>query len=242
MSLHPTTSEPDAAAAQRAAHAQYYLRVLHRLIDIGVTLAEQVEQQALPKTGAAVLGCDETGAALKPSPELTQAYERVTRSIRRSIMLARAIEAPAPVRDTGAQDQSRIRARKRIIRTVEDTIERVTEADSDDTRGDALRAEMFERLDRPDMDDDIDHRPLEEIIDEIRHDMGLTGSRDSHHWKRRTPADVALLYTRAAAPLSATQAVPVCERGDRAEWGWPSDGEAHGPGLRGNTPVTVRDG
>jgi hypothetical protein len=235
MSPHPTAPEPDPEAAQRAANAQYYLRVLHRLIDIGVTMVEQVAQQALPQNGAAVLGCNEIGDALAPAPDPTPAYDRVTRSIRRSIMLARAIQASAPAPAPSAVQQNRVRVRKRVIRAVEDSVER---SGRDSAQGDALRAEMFERLDSPDMDDDIDHRPLEAIIDEIRHDLGLTGPRGEHFWKRRTPADVAALSARAAAPLDARPAPTP----DRAGWAWHAGADADGPMAPDGTRVAVRDG
>jgi hypothetical protein len=242
MNEHPIAPDLEITAEQRAAFAQFYLRTLHTLIDIGVAQARDVQQGALPRTGAAVLGRDDMGAPLAAAPDPALQYERVSRSIRRSIMMARDIAEPVSARDAGAVGQSRARARKRIIRAVEDTIERVTGEDGGAERGESLRAEMFERLDSPEMDDDLDNRPIDEIIDEIRHDLGLTGLRDSHQWKRLTPADLAELSVRAAAPLGAARTAPARESGERAGWGRASAGGVEGAVSRGSPRIAVRDG
>jgi len=41
-------------------------------------------------------------------------------------------------------------------------------------------------------------RPAEEVIEEIRRDLGIAAAPGSRRWKRRTPADVARLCVRAA--------------------------------------------
>ncbi len=93
----------------------------------------------------------------------------------------------------------RTAARKRIIRDVEDTIQRKTK----DDEAERLHAELLERLDAPDLDDDIDHRPVAEIIEDICRDLGIANYPGAHPWKRRTPADIAILADRAANTTSA---------------------------------------
>jgi hypothetical protein len=154
MNSHPTTAEPDAAADQRAEDAQYYRRALHEMIDVGVAMIREVHQQALPQNGAALLGLDDTGAA--PAMDRFSAYERLSRSVRRSIMLARLVCEPVVVRDTRAVVQDRVEARRHIIRKVEDTIARM----ESEAEGGALHAELLERMDGPDMDEAIDNRPV----------------------------------------------------------------------------------
>ena len=68
-------------------------------------------------------------------------------------------------------------------------------------RAEALQAELNERLDAPEFDDDLD-RPTAEIIAEICRDLGLDDMPGSHPRKRRTPADVASLHARAARPCN----------------------------------------
>jgi hypothetical protein len=96
-----------------------------------------------------------------------------------------------PVTDAGS---NRISARRRIIRAVEDAIQR----DAPDDEADSLHAEFLERLDAPDIEDDIADRPVAEIIADICHDLGLAPFPALRLWKRRTPADIALLCARAA--------------------------------------------
>ena len=65
----------------------------------------------------------------------------------------------------------------------------------------ALHAELYERLDTLDLDDDIDTLPIADIIAAIRRDLGIAAhinSRGISPWKRRTPADVHDLCARAA--------------------------------------------
>ncbi len=86
--------------------------------------------------------------------------------------------------------------RKQIIREVEDTIQRRT----DGAEAEALHAELYERLDDPDLDDDLDQQPVAEIINSICRDLGIEHFPGTHPWKRRRPADVRALCARAAAP------------------------------------------
>ena len=105
--------------------------------------------------------------------------------------MARKVAEPIP--DPAVQRRT---ARQHIIRAVEDTIQR--EAEGEDA--DALHAEFLDRLDTLDIEDDFATRPIAEIIAEICRDLGLAHGPGHHPWKRRTPADVAALYARAATP------------------------------------------
>ena len=168
-----TAALPDAAAKDAA----YYRRVLHELIDMGVDLARMIHGQAKADAGG------DAGLAV--------AFDRIARTVRRTIGLARRLDEPVAGRDAARR---RVAARRQIIRAVEDAIQ-----DREPERREALEAELLERLDRPDLDDDIDHRPVDVIIAEICRDLGLTAVPGTRYWKRRTPGDVAALHARAAA-------------------------------------------
>jgi hypothetical protein len=173
----PTREE---STAHRQADAEYYRRVLHSLIDMGAELAGLVLQQARSQ-----------GEAAAPA-DLAVAFDRVARSVRRTVLLARRLdEAPQP-----APAQPRIAARKRILREVEDAIQRTAKGDA----ADSLHAELLDRLDAPDLDEEIDTRPVPEIIADICRDLGIAHPPGSHPWKRRTPADIAELRARAEHP------------------------------------------
>ena len=181
----PTTNIEDAA---------YYKRVLHDLIDIGADLArivhDQAKQQAARQTEAATAALPPIPPANDRLPDPTIAFDRIARAVRRTILLAQHLEKPAAERNP---NRHRIAARKRILRKVEDTIRR--EAQPGDRP--ALQAELLDRLDAPDLEDDIDTTPLEEIITDICRDLHLAFNPQT--WPRRTPQDIATLRQTAAA-------------------------------------------
>jgi hypothetical protein len=152
----------------------YYRQVLHGLIDAGADLAKAIQQRAC--------------ASDEPiGPDVAVAFDRVARAVRRCVWLAQHLaDAPAVPK--------RQMARRRIIRAVEDAIQR----DADPDEANTLNQELRERLDAPDLDDDIDHRPIDEIIAEICHDLGLGTMPGMQPWKRRQPADVRALWAVAA--------------------------------------------
>ena len=195
-----------------------YRAVLDGLITIGADFARLLHAQATAQAQAAQPDASAQSAAADapaPAPEalinLSAAFDQIARAIRRSIILARSLDLPVPpARDPAVQ---RTAARKRIIREVEDRIGRATDADPNrDTEANAadLHAELRDRLDAPDLDDDITTRPVAEIITEICRDLGLASPPGIQPWQRRTPADVADLHARAAAPTRSCQ--PSAER------------------------------
>jgi hypothetical protein len=65
---------------------------------------------------------------------------------------------------------------------------------------------LLERLDSPELGDEIDNRPADEIITDIRRDLDTAGVPGyKHPWKRRTPEDVGTLHARAAGRAPAVQ-------------------------------------
>jgi hypothetical protein len=208
------------APNQYAADAQYYRQALHELIDMGTGLARLLHQQATTQAHAAPQDPGSQPAPV-PAPDplisIAAAFDRIARAVRRSIALARSLADPVPpARDPA---QHRAAARKRILRDVEDAIQRTApgsghaasdhaapdgsgadDADADEAGDEALLAELHDRLDAPDLDDDISSRPVAEIITEICRDLGLAALPGAHPWKRRTPADLEQLCARAAAP------------------------------------------
>jgi hypothetical protein len=139
----------------------------------------------------------ETAARLgQPAPDFTVAADRMGRTVRRTVMLIEKLLKP--VKEAAERKEA---ARKRVIRAVENSIEQ--DAPVEDVE--RLQAEFQDRMDRPDIEDDFGGRPVEEIIAEIRQDLGIAAQQaGGRPWKRRTPADVALLCKRAATKRPAT--------------------------------------
>ena len=67
-----------------------------------------------------------------------------------------------------------------------------------ETRQRRLEAELRERMDAPDLEDDIAGRSVADIVADICRDLGIAASPGSHPWKRRTPGDLTELFARAA--------------------------------------------
>ena len=181
---HPQAAEPDVAAQSAP--------------------APECEALALQSSAPATQGT----ATLIP---LAAAFDQIARAVRRSITLARSLDRPLP--PTRDPAHHRTAARQRIIRDVEDRIGRATDPDACDTSATAadLHAELRDRLDAPDLDDDLATRPTPDIIAEICRDLGLAALPGTDPWKRRTPADIRMLCTRAAAtnrPGAAPQPTP----------------------------------
>jgi hypothetical protein len=81
------------------------------------------------------------------------------------------------------------------LRDVDDAIQR---QDIEPDEQDNLRGELLERLDGPEVNDDLDHRPVAEIIADICCDLGIAAPPGARPWQRRTPSDIAVLCERAA--------------------------------------------
>jgi hypothetical protein len=198
----PTSLVPLNESTDLSNGPDYYRRILHKIIDVGAELIDLIQTEAKAQSASlAAAPQPATEASEATRPDLSVAFDRVARAVRRTIMLATKITENANEPANGVA-QSRAAARRRIIRVVEDTVQREARG----AHGDTLLGELGERLDDPGLDDEIDHRPINEVITDICRDLGLTASIGTHPWKRRTPEDVAELCARAAGPGLATGA------------------------------------
>jgi hypothetical protein len=156
---HARASEADLAEAARDR------RMLDRLAEIGMEIAEALGEQVLAQAAAP--------DAPVPGPDLTLAFTRVARTVRQTLALKpklaeewRVLEENHRRRDVGFAD----RRRKRV------EVERsLVKAIAADTRGDAerLRADLHERLGDADIDDELGKREVGAIIAGICRDLGL---------------------------------------------------------------------
>ena len=180
-----------------------YREALHDLITMGTDFARLLHGQATAHAQAAPPTPTSHDTAAQPAPapnaliSLAAAFDRTARAVRRSILLARSLAKPVQP----AQDPARHRAaaRRRIIREVEDAIQRPSDT-AERLNAEALQAELRDRFDAPDLDDDISTRPVADIITELCRDLGLAALPGARPWKRRTPEDIRQLHARAAAP------------------------------------------
>ncbi len=215
MSASATQATPPNDPGPQAAETRGHGSALDDLISMGTGIARFLHDQAAAQAAQqATVPMPQAVARPAPQPAPTPApratpealintaaaFDDIARTVRRCIMLAQNLDTPKQPARTPAPD--RTFARKRILRAVEDTIQR---KDFDDGYAncdspEVLTAELRERMDAPDLDADITSRPTDDIIKDILRDLGLAALPGSRPWMRRTPADIEQLNARAAAP------------------------------------------
>ena len=169
--MQPAQPQPDEETA-------LYRETLHKLITMGVDIAETIHAQITPE------------AEPESNQKASIAFDRIARAVRRTIALAQSLNTPKK------PPQTRTAARKRIIRRVEDAIQRAAKG----PRAESLHEELFDRIDTPEFDNELATRDINEIIQEICNDLGLEGIPGVNTWKRRTPEDIKILNEKAEAP------------------------------------------
>ncbi|HEY0204508.1 MAG TPA: hypothetical protein VGC15_10205 [Acetobacteraceae bacterium] len=198
------------AADTHAADTEFYRQALHDLINVGTHLARHLPEQADAQAAqqASTPTPQPTAAHPAPAPpapdalvKIVASFDPLARAVRRCIAQAQNLNAPKQQPPARNPSQDRTTARRRIIRAVEDVIQRPPDNDECDD-AEVLLADLRERMDAPDLEDDIANRPAEDIIKEILRDLGLAALPGSRPWKRRTQADIAALNASAAAPSS----------------------------------------
>ncbi len=165
------TTKPDTA---------HYQRVLAAMVDLGAAVAQKLATRIDDATPAEAVA-------------LADAFERVARVVRRTILLSVHLDKAAE-----KATATRATARARIIREVSDAIDRQGLSPA---KAETLHVELVERLDAPDLapglDREIDTRQIPDIILDLKRDMGLANLPGTPPWPRRTPDDIADLLTRA---------------------------------------------
>jgi hypothetical protein len=180
--------EIDTPSAQQAATAHqpstgilgedtnHCRQILGNLMDIGNEMAAILLGQIRAQQ-------DEPEAAQKT----VTAFATLAQTVRRTIMLHDKLGQP------GKPRRNRVMARRKIIRDVEDAIERNAPPDEQET----LHNEFVERLDRPDLAEELADRPIGDIVTDIIRDLGVADLDGGHPGKRRIPHDIAILNARA---------------------------------------------
>ncbi len=176
--LTPPFDHPEEDAA--------YLRALNlRMLDVGLHIVEELDDPDTRKD--------------TPIKDRADVYDRTTRSLRRSILMAERLAAQKRAATEPAQRIAQ--ARTRIQRDVEDAIVREARSPAD---AETLRLELLERLEDPELDDDILTRPVHEISTDFRRDLGIAEPPGIPRFRRRTPAEIAELRANAHRPRPKT--------------------------------------
>ena len=211
----------DAVQGQPAADVQHHRGVLNALIDMGAQLATAVHAKAMcaieapnptPPPAHPEMQ-DPTKSQDTAAPDLTIAFDRVARTVRRTILLARHVaEPPKAARPYAARGRIG-RTRKPLDRASKDVTSGAASGqanpDSHDTPESLERPERPERLELSELDareiaetfaKEIGDRRIEAIIAEIRRDLGQQEELPGNAPPHSTPASMASRRTRPAAP------------------------------------------
>jgi hypothetical protein len=162
----PSATAAPTALDRARALIEPQLRLLGRLAEIGLDVAETVGQQARGETEAPAKG------------DLSLAFARVSRAVRLTVALQQklvdgleAMESGRPAPKDGARPDPDYVLKARVERIVERTAE--AEHDDDEWAVDRLVRETAEGLDDIDLYGDLLDRPISEIVARIARDIGL---------------------------------------------------------------------
>ena len=157
MSSAATPTEPTDAVAEREAAREarreqdrdYYRAMLHELADMAMDLARAVHCQAAPQPSPDQASPDQASPEHTAAPKLAPdkaaaAFDRLARTVRRTVALARTLDDPPPApRGPGRDGSSDARRRSRYDRDRDDP-----DLDDPDDLDDGYD------LDNDDLDDD----------------------------------------------------------------------------------------
>lgn len=185
ISPHPdTTLAPDA-----------YRDGLAELFAIGLTVARMVGETAQAEIEKAVIAAKvrkqadarhlnealemdkvlaDAGTpemAIQRTEAVAAAYNQVARAVRRTALLAERFERGWATRPVA--DDSHAMAKRQILRGVAEAIETTEPRE----RADRLSEALAERMDSPEMAEEIGNRPAEEIIAAVCRDLGVDVGR-----------------------------------------------------------------
>jgi hypothetical protein len=204
MSVHATAPEPASAADRAGLDTGRLGRVLDVLIYIAVAIAETVLQRV--QDGPAPLVVD--GATV---------YRRVSRAVRRMIMLALKIDAPG-FGDPVEPAAKRTRAGRKTEETQRPEQEEKLEKGRDP-------------VDRLDIPYTLKNKTMDHLLLEICRDLGLPPLDGTYHWESLTPEEIAALVVDAATVLLSQAAAK-----RKAEAAGPAAWAARGSPMRLRKP------
>ncbi len=207
MLIIQQTSDPSAILDQQAEDDAFYAATLKEMVAMGLEIGRIVHQQVIAQS------IDSPHSPI--DDQSTVSYDRVFRAVRRGIMLAKRLSQPEPVRKQAA-------ARRQVARDVGNAIQSQAKSPKD---AENLYADLRDRLDTPDFEEDLENRPIQDIIDEIRKDLGLKTPV-----ARIAPSQCGTTQDQTTTDL--TQPSPACGRGE----GDPAEEPAHPGNLMAPAP------
>lgn len=212
----PTDAPTDAPVDARTAR---HLRMLERLSEIGMELAEAIGREALAEPGE--------GEVRRSAGDRGPVFARVARAVRQTVALEARLANDAQTREARLGQAERAdrqaetrRARARREAEVRDIVQTVIEAETSDCVHSSFRGALDARLDREDDDSDLADLPLGEAVARVCRDLGL--DPDWSDWDADWAGEALEAADRRPRRWSDDPTAPVMA--------WPGDAATEDPG------------
>jgi hypothetical protein len=181
---------PKGAAVDHDARRERHLKMLDRLTEIGMTLAESIQSEVL--AGPLVGEFKGSHLSIRFHNDMALAFARTSRAVRQTVALygdmtappseprepkAKAASEPAPVtlEDLLEDRERRLAATALRKQRLVDQVQAIARRAGCTAESlDRLTRESRERLDDRETWGDLSRRPFSEILDQICRDLGLT--------------------------------------------------------------------
>ena len=176
----PRQDEADGARdAARVARAEWRLEMLGQLGEIGMRLAREAERRvmdAVPEDEVVPAG---RVGGVGPGLDFGLTFARIARAVRQTLALQARLDAVADVQAqlAAAARAGRAAAERRRVKQMKDRVrgcvEEAIRAESDGGDAEALLLDLDERLDDPEIVDELGSRPIGAIVAGICDDLGV---------------------------------------------------------------------
>jgi hypothetical protein len=205
------STETETATDQRTQDHEYCRRVLLGLIGMGNDVATLVHRQIL-STAEATEPVSDPGpdnSAQKPGATAAPAanekaialFDLAARTVRRTVLLLHKLNQPAQQRNAAANDHP-TNPHNRVIRAIQDNFPLPLEGDG----AEYLQADYLDRLDQPDITENIAALP-DDILQEIIRDFTVAHVAAAHLANRRASTAASAANATPTEP-PATSAPP----------------------------------
>lgn len=161
-------SNTEATRDQQDADNDFYAAALKEMVGLGIDVARIIHQQIVAQA------IDSPHTPVGESASL--AFERVSRAIRRTIMLARRLQQQAPLRHATTGEPTSSEAETNAKSTTRELVEPREPGERPERSERPERPEPLDQPDSPDSPDrleDFGDHPTHHIFAEIRKDLGL---------------------------------------------------------------------
>lgn len=178
---YPVSGNIPCSGDGAAARAERRLRMLAELGDIGMELARHVRLQVLgeagPDTAEAHAARPEVAGGRIGGADLGLVFSRIARAVRQTLALEARLDAEGQAGAVSAVQAGRAAAERKRVKQVKERIRRCVEdairAETDGSDTESLLLDLEERLEDPDIEDELGNRPIGVVVAGICADLRI---------------------------------------------------------------------